>query len=486
MASVAGQNLREIVAIPKESKRMDPAVRLPMDVMARVFVLVKEDSVGDQWVVVSKVSQLWREHAFYASELWTTLSFGRKHLPVDVDHLLARSRGRSGLDLSFDTTWTSRNHAEAMLALLHEPSAANASRLQKLNIRTTRQGFREVDSLMKSLDAPNLATLALDDRTKRIPCNQPGDALFRTLPNLPSLTSLRVRGLLLDVRPELFQSLTTLEMYNLKKYEQRRLPSERVKTYLCDVLALTTRLQRLKLHFPMNDQIIRDPNFAVELPALEYLEILDDNHYPAILFSALRIPKTAAVHLHSRIPNDDYNWVLLNALPLADHGMPIESFAKTTALVFNANLHQSVHGWTNSEASGEPAWGLMGELSLRHRAARRKMLWEAFRELPTIVRATQIVHLELHIHWQLPTRGEDWVEVLSAFTKLRVLRVGGERAAWTMLDALPKIETNTICCRPGLPLGLQEVTLCLDSLRASTAMFIATKLGWVRDVHIRL
>lgn len=474
---------------PPKFERCDFTRGLPAELLVEIFSMVKDDSEGTDWQTVTWVDRRWREIALGGAKLWKTVFFDHKLTPADALALLQRSGSARGLDLTFDAR-LSPYDAQEMLRLTQKHGAC--ARMRKLTVYTTSGGFSVLRDFLMSLQAPHLESLTLVDDTKEGSCHggievpfEEHDTVFMVLAELPNLKELRMRGFLLLVPSTTLARLSILETSDTDKYDVVDLGQESMDDYLQFLLGSCPNLEQLVLH-----NFHAGPYFdweKVTFPALRYLEILHDRPYQVLLYNHLNIPNTAAVHFYTPFKGAKRNILLYEENPLP----PL--FENTASLSFNANTNQHVCGWRTAYPTGSPAWCIMGEMSRLRARTRRELLPWALRDLPrTINFPMRIVHLEVHIRFTmldfLP--GADWRELLLALPALRVLRVGGERAARSFLCVLapharcgPSERARR--CSVLLP-RLRELGLCLVALRAPICVCIVERVRFVSVLRIWL
>ncbi|KAI8986744.1 hypothetical protein BD414DRAFT_536656 [Trametes punicea] len=465
--------------VPHKATPQDYTEHLPFEILSYIFIIVRDKSEGEDWLSVTWVNRYWRDVALGSTGLWLTMSFDHRHTRWDVSNLLQRSGMKRGLELSFNANHLDEHNASLFLIKLAArcPYGTHMDRLRSLAITAAGPASGALDYFLPCLRTATLQSLTLEDWCTNYTSAR---SLIRRLPSrLPALRELRLRGLVVAVPKTILARLETLEISDTAKYEDfalRFFPC--LEGYLRETLAHCTGLKKLILKFPLVSTSF-DHAEPVKLPALEFVEILDQPYITSDIFSKLDIPGTAAVHLHSRIPLHGLlpTEVLLYDVPRSAHTedlLPV--VLDTTALSFEADTNTTVRGWTDPSARGAPNWSVMAELSHLGEEFRQGILPFALRNVRFIADPAQIVHLELHFQPRMYPNRWDCERLLPSFTALRVLRVGGELAVRKVLQAQPTYGSYAIRKLPVLPPTLQEFGLCVDRLTSDMRALLLRKL----------
>ncbi|KAI0635321.1 hypothetical protein C8Q77DRAFT_1255280 [Trametes polyzona] len=492
MSSLAVQILSSILSKNNADDKTDYTRDLPIEVLARVFKLVKGDGANDSWLVVACVSRHWRAIALFATELWTTLTFDHRYTPKDVVDFLSRSKNTPNLCLTFDLTRVESGDGRLkMLQTMFRSRVADPPllRLRALTIRTKDDGYSTIDKFSPNLaGAKRLKSLTLEDTTGRLPRFGPTiHSVFRKVPKMPALEELRIGGLLVIVPSETLKRLKTLEITNTEKYSEFAREGNEVYKHIPRTLAWCDNLQRLVLRSALLSTFEWYPRCTAQLRDLRYIELLAPPGCVAIATAKLHIPQDAATHIVWTVHPTQYGSVFpnihsRNASQSSDH-----RFRKTTALALHASEDQSMCGSADVHASGDPIWRLTRDMHLCGEHTRRATLRQSFRELAMVVNPLQLVHLELHVRSRLPTYEEDWKALLLACANVRVLRVGSEPAAMRMLAALPSLLDLKLGLRTRvLPRRLHELALCMDAFRGNMVDLIRDRVERVAVLRVCL
>lgn len=519
-ADMADETPFTAAPVSKPVKRCDFTKYLPVEILAEIFNLVRDDNTDADWQTIAWVDSRWREIALADVNLWKRLSLTHRHTPADIMALLGRSGSAMGLDLTLHVTSRfSIEDAECMLWSTLEPGTCE--RIRKLAIYIEDADNVPFDMFLRNFRGPNLESLTFeycdeeqaDDGTKteRGSENEPqlvdrppepieeNPEIFGMLPELPKLRELRIRGMLLLAPPKTLAQLTTLEASSSSAFLWiEAIRPGMVDDYMRRLLMPCQNLEQLFLTDFLAG-FLYDPE-RIALPALQYLEAFHGPPAAAVLYSHLEIPDTAAVHLrtylHADSPPSSTDYMLPFA-EVVDRDVWRPPFLQhTMTLAFHATANQSVQGWLTPWPAGAPAWSYAGAMDELDARTRRALLPHALRDLPRTVEAPRrIVHLEVHIHYTMGTalRAADWRGLLREFSALRVLHVGGVGAAHSLLAALavPRRrrsdeegdsedkageEEAAPRRRDRLPRRLHELGLCLDWLDEVTCRYIVRQL----------
>ncbi|OJT02823.1 hypothetical protein TRAPUB_6679 [Trametes pubescens] len=485
---------------------------LPVEILAEIFNLVRDDGADDGWQTIAWVDSRWRAVALGDVRLWKRLSLNHKHSYEDAITLLGRSGAVAGLDLTFDLNRLPFD--TALWLIWSTQQVVTGDRMRKLTVHARGEVSDSVlFHFLQDFQAPRLESLTLGDMARVRHCTstearhrlstetqnesntqvRPEDnneepsydepdvgVIFSvTLPELPELKELRILGYLILAPPPTLAQLTTLELYHNSSWSFSEAARPVAEDYLRTLLESCPNLERLVLDDCIADFLVDlDSDSMVVFPALRYLEATHITPYPTVLCNTIVMPETAAIHLRTHLDPDSRSSAYM--LPFDEVEGPgawhPPSLDTTVALAFHAHANQSVQGWTTPYPNGKaPAWSFTGLMDFvgAHRA--RELLRPALRDLPyTVGSPRRIVHLEVHLHYTLAARvrAADWRRLLREFPALRVLRIGGERAAQGFLAALPpaprQCDGEEARKHTGLPPRLHVFELCLDALRGDT------------------
>ncbi|KAI9065631.1 hypothetical protein FKP32DRAFT_468886 [Trametes sanguinea] len=459
-------------------KSQDYTQRIPPEVLGRIFLMVQDVSVGEERLNVTWVNRYWRAVALDTTRLWTRIAINRGHSLPDVDTLLARSGRRGCLDLRLSLTHLNELQAQSWLSRLWTTSSMGRvplEGLRSLGIHVLDHSLPALDWSLPVLMGPNLVSLAIEYHGSELP---PYTSWSLSLPeNLPSLRELRIRGLFIAVPNTVLASLKTLEVSETSKFDWYVLLRQpHLRQHLHDMLLHCTSLNRLVLRNVSEAifSVYHDAK-AITLPALQYLEILDQPQTPSQILDELIIPDTAEVHIHTSFPAKRSQRNFRDGLLSTDLlrvGQPLPTLSQTTALSLEVGPKNIVRGWTGPSAQGDPSWSVTADLSGFPSSVRQLLTPRALGELTRIVNASLIVHLELHIPLDMHIRERDWDAFFGYFTALRYLRIGGEHTAHRILATERPLAANR---RPVITPRLTQLSFCVDRVTRATLSMVGDK-----------
>ncbi|KAF6762001.1 hypothetical protein DFP72DRAFT_1164866 [Ephemerocybe angulata] len=117
---------REVLSLKNSHNTMAPPCRLPPEILANIFTLVKEDSWPRHWIMVTFVCQHWRAVAVDCAALWTSLPF----INADFTSIALSRSKRAPLSVTFkQDTWQKPGYSTAFCMILSQ-----SERLRKVDI----------------------------------------------------------------------------------------------------------------------------------------------------------------------------------------------------------------------------------------------------------------------------------------------------------------------------------------------------------------
>ncbi|TFK64882.1 hypothetical protein BDN72DRAFT_846209 [Pluteus cervinus] len=271
-SQVAFTQIDKEIAVLQESIRVlhafrntfTPVDHLPPEVLTRIFSLVKHvpnhevyhigsNSVLPQWVVVTRVSQYWRNVAVGCPSLWfhITDTYPRHMIPE----------------------WVRRSKDTPLSVTLYESSVAESQfigpalpRIRELTLELPPTTWNGVAQILSS-PAPLLESfrVTISDSDTQVPLSTVSDNMFAG--TTPSLRRLELVGCPVNIHSSIFTDLTTLQLQD----PSQKIPAADLLVSLHRMprltsLELTNVLQKnVRLAFPNID--------PVTLPFLKSLQI---------------------------------------------------------------------------------------------------------------------------------------------------------------------------------------------------------------------
>ncbi|KAF5333548.1 hypothetical protein D9611_002722 [Ephemerocybe angulata] len=116
---------REVLSLKISHNTMAAPCRLPPEILANIFILVKEDSWPRHWIMVTFVCQHWRAVAIDCAALWTSLPF----LNADFTEIALLRSKTAPLSMTFKRNTQKPGYAAAFCVILSQ-----SERLLKVNI----------------------------------------------------------------------------------------------------------------------------------------------------------------------------------------------------------------------------------------------------------------------------------------------------------------------------------------------------------------
>ncbi|KAI0665286.1 hypothetical protein C8Q70DRAFT_943462 [Cubamyces menziesii] len=445
---------------------------LPPELLTRIFLGLRNDSVKYEWLQVTSVCKYWREVAIGFSRLWTDIQIPAGFDAEVVKVALSRSN-QAALQVSV-ACQDEDSDLDSALRILCEHSR----RIEYLSVTIQLAQSSIVTMCLQSL-GPALHELHLKGIIPNVARGSlPSlDHVSLQEVELPRLKTLHLDGILVDAPDALFAQL---ERIVLRKTEpalsrlDRGARSLLFPDYMRKTLAACVNAESVCIEeaFDRESVLAWEP---VHLPRLQRLYILDMCFGTRKVLRMFKLSPTAAVHVTSvpecaLIPQDTLaRGCFTTTLPTRGGDQTTRLRREgTRRLAFSASdASWRVKGLIKKyEKRPETPWSasvLMPEQL--DGEAREAHLRSAFHELGSLVRPRYIKVLDIHV---APHLGNDypWMTLLREFSNVHSLKVGGVAATTTLLDAVASAATDSgeepLARVSSMRLCLREITPTLE------------------------
>ncbi|KAH6905230.1 hypothetical protein BKA70DRAFT_509313 [Coprinopsis sp. MPI-PUGE-AT-0042] len=446
---------KEIIDIKHERNQLAPVSRLPVEVLARVFLdraRSPESTTQDTqyafktgqyqvlWMGVSHVCRQWREVALGCSELWSVLNPRISTKWIEAMIKRSKSMPISLVEFNPNYCFHAPEKREILLKVLSEPR-----RWRQIHVRL----IHEDDEVVKNISslnspAPFLVDLSLNFEDITYGHSRPNGVLPRDFlgANAPSLRHLEIIHCRPSWNPNLFSSsLASLKLcipplYMAVPGDPFSVPSPQD---LAENLARIPLLTELDLEMKLPDLTAINPcgrNFL--FPNLQSLRLVGECEELAGLLSCLLIPPTSRVEVSCTKASE---------AALISLGWALDKAWTTKPVIDRVSLWRPRVGDTCIEGSNTSSPGKLPLLISMSRVMNWE--WDTFPAPRSLFASIHWDHVEtLSVECSFGQLGAEWRAIFENMKRVKNLKLFDE-SAQEFIKALTHL-TKLAGSHPGL------------------------------------
>ncbi|KAI0919604.1 hypothetical protein AcV5_001625 [Taiwanofungus camphoratus] len=429
-STLTGNDLRKWILSKKEEHQTYPQTldvlynsslpvnQLPNELLVEIFSCVKERDGDMQWMKFTGVCGYWRAVAVSTPKLWSQIDLGKG---VAFLRLCLERSQNAAADI-FCRTWVLETPeiVEALLPHVH--------RIRSLRMSTTESLHPSLEELLPLLNfpMPRLETLVLNPSNPYN--NWQDELLFKPIVNqFPSLQHLSLSFVGIPWKSPVYKGLRSLSLSNHGKCPPLSIDAFLNMMEACPCLEQLALSESGPSPPPEVDTApYPPPKRVVSLPKLRQLEVMNVPVNVSYLLDHLAIPASAMAFIRCLLRDFDELGGNAFASALPRYSVPSSLFAEVQRINVDMTspFRLSLVAWNDASGSSLIPSFIMEISPLFSTPIPRPpyLFQRILEEIVSNFSASPVQELSLMGNSRLVTKG-DWVDALSHFSSLRILRV---------------------------------------------------------------
>ncbi|KAI0371652.1 hypothetical protein BV20DRAFT_964863 [Pilatotrama ljubarskyi] len=447
-------------AMETSAAESGPFARLLSELLTKVFLYLRDDAGGFDWIKATATCVQWRQIALDSPILWSKFRIMHRTRPALVYEALRRS-----IQVELDIT-IGDIVGEGDLELASHLLGPHAKRLKSLKLEFDLDATGEVNTFLEKFGS-GLTTLRLMADTAG-ELDPRANLQVLKLPQMSSLRLLSIKGVVCEVTQGALAGLTALDMSDLSKFHvyAPRLPV--CVDHVFRTLLGCTNLRRLTLSEVFASTDLQSDR-VLRFPLAREVHLREVDIAPARILPRFSLSQGTTVHVTSVFNAERWeewyqdrrgNGVLKCALP----GPPLDEDGERlhpgpTSAYFRAVDREFTFGGY-VDKNGTPYVATV-DVSRYTTQDHGRMMLTALADFRDLVDTSRIVNLEIHVAPYLEAAvlcgpAVPWPWVSHTFRPVHTLTVGGACTVVSFLDVACAIQFRGV--------GIKDLTLCLHDI----------------------